>query len=91
VIAAGVRLATVTTIGLVTVTALIGLGGLGHFILQGIREFRDVATVVGSGLSVVLAVLADALLFGGERWLTPWAHRAGSRAVSPVDPGRLVA
>ena len=74
VIVAGVRLATVTTIGLVTVTGLIGQGGLGAFIIQGINfDFRTPG-VVGSVLSVALAFAADAALAGAQRLLTPWAR-----------------
>ena len=73
-IMAGVRIATVTTIGLVTVTAVIGHGGLGQFILEGlIRDFRT-PLVVGSVLSVALAVAADLGLAGVERLMTPWAR-----------------
>ena len=72
VIVAGVRIATVTVIGLVTVTALIGLGGLGHFILLGLERFFSTATILGAILSVVLAVCADRLLALAERLLTPW-------------------
>lgn len=75
VIMAGVRLATVTTIGLVTVAALIGRGGLGTFILLGMNRFFITATLVGSVLSLVLAVLADALLVRVERRLAPWSDR----------------
>ncbi|HEX7276571.1 MAG TPA: ABC transporter permease subunit, partial [Acidimicrobiales bacterium] len=75
VILAGVRIATVTTIGLVTVTALIGQGGLGQLILDGlIRDFRT-PLVVGSVLSVALAVCADGFLAGVQRVLTPWSRR----------------
>jgi osmoprotectant transport system permease protein len=74
-IVAGVRVATVTTIGLVTVTALIGLGGLGRFILLGLQTFFATATLVGATLSVALALVADSLLLGAERALTPWARR----------------
>jgi osmoprotectant transport system permease protein len=75
VILAGVRIATVTTIGLVTVTALIGQGGLGQLILDGlIRDFRT-PLVVGAVLSVVLAVFADAFLAAVQRTLTPWSRR----------------
>jgi osmoprotectant transport system permease protein len=71
-ILAGVRIATVTTIGLVTVTALMGMGGLGQLILDGlIRDFRT-PLVVGGGLSVVLAVVADLSLARLQRALTPW-------------------
>jgi len=75
VIMAGVRLATVTTIGLVTVAALIGRGGLGTFILLGMNRFFITATLVGSVLSVLLAVIADALLVRLERRVAPWSER----------------
>jgi osmoprotectant transport system permease protein len=77
VIIAGVRIAAVTTIGLVTVTALIGQGGLGFFILRGLSLlFSPVGTtqiVVGVVLSVVLALVVDLALVGTQRALTPWA------------------
>jgi osmoprotectant transport system permease protein len=75
VIITGVRLATVTTIGLVTVTSLIGMGGLGYFILQGLQRFYSTTILVGAVLSVVLAVGADYLLIFIERRLTPWARK----------------
>jgi len=74
-IIAGVRVATVTTIGLVTVTALIGKGGLGRFILLGLQTFFSTPTIVGATLSVAFALAADGLLLGAERALTPWARR----------------
>lgn len=76
-ILAGVRVATVTTIGLVTVTALIGNagGGLGKFILDGLRTFFSTETLLGATLSVALALLADALLLTGQLALTPWTRR----------------
>ncbi|MCU1463054.1 MAG: putative transporter permease protein [Acidimicrobiales bacterium] len=76
-IVAGLRIATVTTIGLVTITALLGPagGGLGQLIYDGLlRDFRT-PLVVGSVLSVVLAVLADLGLVGLQRLATPWANR----------------
>lgn len=82
---AGVRIATVTTIGLVTVTALIGKGGLGRFILMGLQTFFSTATIVGAVLSVALALAADALLLGAERALTPWARTRRTR-VRPFAP-----
>ncbi len=74
VIVAGIRIATVTTIGLVTVTGLIGQGGLGAFIIEGInRDFRT-PLVVGSVLSIALAVAADLALAGATRLLAPWSR-----------------
>jgi osmoprotectant transport system permease protein len=74
VIVAGIRIATVTTIGLVTVTSLIGKGGLGFLMLAGFRGlYPEVAVLVGLVLSVALAVTADGLLLAAQRVLTPWA------------------
>ncbi|HEY7738436.1 MAG TPA: ABC transporter permease [Candidatus Limnocylindria bacterium] len=75
VIMAGVRVATVTTIGLVAVTALIGQGGLGFVIITlGIRRQFTTAILVGVALSVLLAIIADRGLVLVERALTPWAR-----------------
>jgi osmoprotectant transport system permease protein len=72
----GVRVATVTTIGLVTVTALIGLGGFGRLILDGWRTFFDTMTITGSVLSIALAVVVDGLLLSTQRLLAPWYEGA---------------
>ncbi len=75
-ILAGVRIATVTTIGLVTVTALIGLGGLGQLILTGLVENFRTPLLVATVLSVLLALVADLLLAGAQRLAVPWARSA---------------
>jgi osmoprotectant transport system permease protein len=74
-IVAGLRIATVTTIGLVTVTALFGKGGLGFFILLGLERFFPTAAIVGAFLSMILAVVCDGALLGAQRLLMPWARR----------------
>jgi osmoprotectant transport system permease protein len=76
VIIAGVRLATISTIGLVTVTSLIGQGGFGFLILIGIQRFFTTELIAGAVLSVALAIVADALLVLLQRRLTPWARVA---------------
>ncbi len=76
---AGVRLATVTTIGLVTVTAIVGQGGLGYFILLGLRRFFSTAIILGAGLSVALALAAEVSLLVLQRRLTPWARSVAAR------------
>jgi osmoprotectant transport system permease protein len=76
VIIAGVRVATISTIGLVTVTALIGQGGFGYFILIGIQRFFSTELIVGAVCSVALAIAADALLVLLQRRLTPWTRPA---------------
>lgn len=71
---AGVRIATVTTIGLVTITALIGLGGLGQLILEGLVDDFRTPLVVATVLSILLAFVADLLLLGAQRWALPWSR-----------------
>lgn len=73
-IVAGLRIATVTTVGLVTVTAVIGLGGYGYFILRGLNTFFWTQLIVGVALSVVLATILDVGFVLLQRWLTPWAR-----------------
>jgi osmoprotectant transport system permease protein len=82
VVVAGIRIAAITTIGLVTVTALIGKGGLGALMLGGFRNlYPDIAVLVGVGVSLLLAVLVDGLLLGAQRLWTPWV---GTARVAPT-------
>jgi osmoprotectant transport system permease protein len=76
----GVRLATVSTVALVTVGALIGYGGLGELILGGFRNnFYKAEILTGTVLAVALALVLDLLLAGVGRLLTPWIARGGAR------------
>jgi osmoprotectant transport system permease protein len=78
-IIAGVRIATVTTIGLVAVAAAVGQGGLGALMFDGLqRAFRTPLTV-GIVLSLALAVVADLLLVGAQRLATPWNRKEPRR------------
>ena len=79
-IIAGLRLASVSTIGLVTISATIGnrFGGLGYFILDGNRFGFPTEMYVGAVPSVVLAVLADLAFVWLGRRLTPWSRAAGA-------------
>lgn len=71
-IIAGLRIATVTTVGLVMVTAVIGEGGLGQVLLRGFT-LRHWDLVYGALVAMMLlAVVADLLLVGLGRLLTPW-------------------
>jgi len=79
---AGIRLASVTTIGLATIVAVLGdsFGGLGQVITEGIQTFFPTKMILGAVLSIALAFGADFLLVRLERWITPWARaRAGAR------------
>lgn len=71
---AGLRVATATVIGLVTVTALIGLGGLGQQITYGFNIGYNTPIIVGLVFSIALAAVADLLLVGAERLVVPWAR-----------------
>ena len=85
-IVAGIRIATVSTIGLVTVAALIGRGGLGQLILEGLNRFYTTEVLLGALLSVALALVADGLLLVGQRVLTPWAHGRTARPRGSISP-----
>ena len=79
---AGMRVASATVIGLVTVTALIGLGGLGQQITYGFNIAFYTPIVVGLVLSVALAAACDLVLVGAERLLVPWKRgRPGTKAI----------
>jgi osmoprotectant transport system permease protein len=79
VIFAGLRVVTVANISMVSVGAVIGIGGLGELFTEGFQKDFLTPVVVGVVLSLLLALLADLLIVGLQRVLTPWA-----RVVSPV-------
>lgn len=74
-IIAGLRVATVSTVALVTVGAIVGSGGLGNLIYEGLQSFFRAQVLTASVLCVVLAVAADLALLGLQRLLAPWASR----------------
>jgi osmoprotectant transport system permease protein len=85
-IVAGIRIATVSTIGLATVGALIGRGGLGKLILDGLAILYATEYLLGALLSVALALVADGLLLVGQRLLTPWTRGRASRVRGWMPP-----
>lgn len=76
---AGIRIATVTIIGLTAVSGLLAIPNLGQLILVGHRRPIRTAITVGVVLSVALAVFADLLLIGIQRMLTPWSRAERER------------
>ena len=74
-IMAGVRISVVSTVGMLTIAALVGLGGLGQLIMIGLNRPVRTAVTVGAVLSVVLAVAADLGLAGVQRLIAPWNVR----------------
>lgn len=75
-ILAGLRIATVTTVGLVTVTALVGEGGFGSLINDGLSRSFPTPIVVGTVLSVALAIVFDLGFVVLERAVAPWNRRS---------------
>lgn len=71
---AGLRIASVTLVGLVTVTALIGQGGLGQLLLSGFNQDFLTPIVVSVVLSLVLSFIFDSLIARLGYWATPWAR-----------------
>lgn len=74
VIVAGIRIATVTIIGIATIGAYIKGGGLGDLIFLGISRNFPTRVIVGAVLATLLAVIADLILLALERYLRPWAR-----------------
>ena len=83
-IIAGLRVAAVSTIGLVTITATLGdaLGGLGFFIYEGMNRFFPTEILVGAIPTILLSLAADRAFVWLQARVTPWAPRQGCR------PGR---
>ena len=81
-IVGGLRLASVSTIGLVTVSGILGdrFGGLGFFIFD--RPSFPTEILFGAVPSIALAVAVDLLLQAVQRRLTPW-----SRTPIAIEPG----
>ena len=71
VIVAGVRIATVTIIGIATIGAYISGGGLGELIFTGISRNFPTRVIVGAVLATLLAIIADLVLLAVERFLRP--------------------
>jgi osmoprotectant transport system permease protein len=68
---AGVRVATVLTIGIATIAAAVGAGGLGEYIFRGLAMVNNSLILAGAIPAALLALAADFLLSVLERWLRP--------------------
>ncbi|NAZ85386.1 ABC transporter permease, partial [Kineococcus indalonis] len=79
VVLAGVRVAAVSNISLVSVGALIGVGGLGALFTRGFQLFYTAPILVGILLTLLLAGVADLLLVLLQRWVTPWTRASAGR------------
>jgi len=68
---AGIRIATVLTIGIATIAAAVGAGGLGEFIFRGLAMVNDQLILAGAIPAALLALAADFVLGVLERRLRP--------------------
>ena len=75
VIMAGMRVATVSTVALTTVGALVSYGGLGNLIQDGVQNDFKAELLAASVLCVVIAVVLDVLLVGLQWLATPWTRK----------------
>lgn len=75
VILAGVRVATSLTIGVATVAAAIGAGGLGEFIFRGLAMVDNTVILAGALPAALMALVADGLLALLQRTMQRSAHR----------------
>ncbi|MFG2146836.1 ABC transporter permease [Streptomyces sp. NPDC048696] len=71
---AGLRIATVSAVSLVTVGAIVGYGGLGNLIYSGMNTYFKAQVLTASVLCVVIAIAADLVLLLAQRLLTPWTR-----------------
>ena len=76
VILAGIRVATITSVGVATIAAAIGAGGLGMYIFRGVAGVNTTLILAGSIPAALLALLADFCLGQAERRLAPGQGRA---------------
>ncbi len=74
VILAGIRVATVATVGLATIAAAIGAGGLGEFIFRGLAMVDNRVILAGAVPAAVIALASYLLLGLAQRWLGPRHH-----------------
>jgi osmoprotectant transport system permease protein len=74
VILAGVRVATVISVGLATIAAAVGAGGLGEFIFRGLASVNNQLILAGAIPAALLALLADVSLGWIEKRLTRQTH-----------------
>jgi osmoprotectant transport system permease protein len=80
VIMAGLRIATVSTVALTTVGAVVAYGGLGNLLKNGVQEDFRAQVLAASVICVLIAIALDLLLLGVQKLMTPWARSARAAA-----------
>jgi osmoprotectant transport system permease protein len=81
-IVAGLRLATVSTVSLISVGAVIGRGGLGRMFSDGYQRTITIELWAALGATIVLALVLDLIIYTAGRAATPWARRTREAAIS---------
>lgn len=81
VIMAGVRIASVTAVGLMTMAAFIGAGGLGYLVFSGIRTVNNNQILAGAIPACILALLVDFLIGTVEKLVTPISLQKGDHSL----------
>ena len=74
-VVAGLRLATVSTVSLISVGAIIGRGGLGRLFSDGYQRRINIEIWAGLVTTMLLALVLDLLIYAAGRQATPWARR----------------
>jgi osmoprotectant transport system permease protein len=74
-VAEGVRIASVQAVGLATVAALIGAGGLGFFVFQGLAQAAPDLIILGTLPIIALSLIVDAIMRVIVRLVTPKGAR----------------
>ena len=90
IIMAGVRISIVTAVGLMTIAAFIGAGGLGYLVFSGIRTVNTGQILAGAIPACILALLVDYLAANIERLVTPLSiQNLGSKSVEVIEKIRF--
>ena len=80
VIAAGLRVAAVSNVSIVSIASLVAVSQLGDLLLDGFNRIIWGELLTGIVACILLALALDALILVGSRLLTPWIRVAGGRA-----------
>lgn len=77
VIASGLRVVASSTIGLVTIGALVGIPSLGSLLTDGFQRGITAEVTAGIVATIIVALIIDAIIQGLTWLLTPWSHASG--------------
>lgn len=84
VILSGVRVMVVSTVGLVTIGALVGISSLGSLFTDGFQRGIAEEVIAGVVLTVIMAMLLDAVVVIAGRMLAPWSRATRAQGVRQI-------